>query len=90
MEKFSYMFSNSKVTDLNPLTNWNVSNGKNFSHLFYECKSLTNIDALDKLDMSNGNDFTDMFYKCYNITNKELLKKIEIKYKVEHKECPII
>ena len=42
------MFSDCKsLSNIKGLENWNVSNGNNFSYMFYYCKSLSDIKGLE-------------------------------------------
>lgn len=46
------------------ISKWNVSNGKNFSDMFFGCKKF-NCD-ISNWDVSNGTNFDSMFYACEN------------------------
>ena len=43
----------SKLSDIKGLENWNVSNGNNFSYIFYECSLLSDIKALQNWNLSD-------------------------------------
>ena len=45
------------LSDIKGLQNWDVSNGKDFSYMFNEYKSLLDIKPLENWDVSNGNNF---------------------------------
>ena len=68
---FSSIFDKDKNTGNEnfDVSKWNVSNGKNFTHMFYECSEF-NCD-LSEWDVSNGECFSYMFFKC-NIFNRNL------------------
>ena len=67
---FEYMFYNcSSLTDINGLSNWNVSNGINFNYMFYNCDSLTDINGLSNWNVSNGINFEYMFYNFHSLTD---------------------
>ena len=57
---------------------WNVSNGKDFSSMFFKCSSLSDIKALQKWDVSNGNNFRDMFLGCSSSLDVAILKDWKI------------
>ncbi len=42
------------LSDIKPLGNWNVSNGKNFQTMFKECSSLLDIDPLNNWNISKS------------------------------------
>ena len=72
---FSHVFNYfSKLSDITPLSNWNVSKGINFSYMFYECSSLSNIEPLENWDVSNGTNFEQMFTGCERLKNLQPLK----------------
>ncbi len=41
------------LSDLQPIENWNVSNGEVFNHMFNNCKSLKNRNVLKKWKFKN-------------------------------------
>ena len=51
----------SKLSDLKPLENWNVSKCTNFSYMFYNCTKFLDIKPIEKWDISNGFKFSCMF-----------------------------
>ena len=62
------MFWNYKLfSDIKPLKNWDVSNGKIFAGMFKECYSLSNIYPLKNWNVSNGIDFSEMFRGCIEL-----------------------
>ena len=77
------------IIRLKALGEWNVSNGNNFSYMFYECTSLSDIKALEKWNVSNGNNFSYMFGGCkllsdidntikkWNVSKSSLLNNIK-------------
>ena len=44
----------SSLSDIKGLEKWNVSNGNNFSCMFYGCSSLSDIKALEKWNVSKS------------------------------------
>ena len=58
--------------NINSLSNWNVSKGKNFSGMFNECSSLHDIDGLKNWNISNGNNFMYMFSGCTNLNRNKI------------------
>jgi hypothetical protein len=55
------MFQGLKISTINPLKNWNVSNGKQFNYMFSNCQQLVDIKALKNWNISNGTDFGGLF-----------------------------
>ena len=53
----------------------NVSNGTNFSEMFYFCSSLKDIKPLENWNVSKGTNFSDMFYNCSSLSDIKPLKK---------------
>ena len=53
----------SKLSYLNPLEKWNVSQGNNFSFMFYDCH-ISNIIPLENWKVSSGSNFSLMFRGC--------------------------
>ena len=60
---------------INKLENWDVSNGKYFSHMFNECSQLSSIKGLEKWDVSCGEDFSDMFGGCVSLSSIKEIQK---------------
>ena len=60
---------------LNPIKNWNVSNGNNFRSMFCGCSSLSDIKPLQNWNVSNGNNFGSMFSGCSSLTDIKGLEK---------------
>ena len=70
------MFRNhSFLSDISPQEKWNVSNGNNFSLMFYKCSSLSNIKPIEKWDISKGDSFFSIFYNCSSSLDKRSLEK---------------
>ena len=59
----------SSLSDLKPIQNWNVSNGNNFSYMFYECSSLSDLKPIQNWNVSNGNNFSYMFSGCSSLSD---------------------
>ena len=50
------MFSEcSSLSDLKPIQNWNVSNGNNFSHIFFKCSSLSDLKPIQNWNVPKYN-----------------------------------
>ena len=61
--------------DIEELKYLDVSNGNNFSEMFYNCNQLQNIDGLSNWNVSNGNNFSCMFSNCNQLQNIDIFKK---------------
>ena len=63
MEKIFHVCSDgcSSLSEIKPLQNWNVSNGNDFSGMFYRCSSSLDIKPLQNWNVSNKKYFKDMF-----------------------------
>ena len=72
MSKLFLHISNTRYTNFD-VSEWNVSNVTNMSHIFYDCKKL-NCD-LSNWDVSNVKDMTVMFYNCNSLKNKPIWYK---------------
>ena len=46
-------------------SNWNVSNGKYFNSMFFECKKFKG-NGLENWDVGKVKDMSSMFYNCTN------------------------
>ena len=62
------------LQDISALERWNVSNGTDFSWMFYSCRSLQDISALEDWNVSNGTDFSYMFSFCTALQDISALK----------------
>lgn len=73
---FRVMFGETDLTSdsLKALENWNVSNVKDMSSLFYSCKHLTNVDALSKWNVGKVTSMAGMFDSCSNLQNADGMK----------------
>ena len=60
---FSYLFYQLNPSKID-ISDWDVSNGKYFRCMFYNCIHLDLVSGVDKWDVSNGVDFTKMFSNC--------------------------
>ena len=63
------------LSGIKPLENWNVSNGTNFSSMFWGCSLLTDIKPLEKWNVSNGTNFGLMFTACSNLSDIKPLEE---------------
>ena len=71
-------FECGSLSNLNPLQNWNVSNGVNFSCMFFGCQLLINIYDLENWNVSKGTNFDGMFGNCYDLSDVKPLQKWNI------------
>ena len=55
----------SSLNDINPLENWNVSNGTNFESMFDKCSALNDIKPLENWNVSNGTNFESIVLEIY-------------------------
>ena len=61
---FSYLFVGLDPKEID-ISEWDVSNGKYFRHMFYNCTDLK--CDVSNWDVHNGIDFEGMFYNCKQI-----------------------
>ncbi len=73
---FRVMFGETDLTSdsLKALEDWDVSNVKDMSSLFYNCTYLTNVDALSKWNVGNVTKMPGMFDSCSNLKNADGMK----------------
>ena len=57
------------LTKLINFKNLDVSNGKDFSFMFYNCNLLQDLNELQNWNVSNGTNFSYMFYYCQSLQN---------------------
>ena len=62
-----YMFNSAKIQSLINLINWNVSQVKNMSFIFLNCRQLESISGLETWDTSNVEDMTGVFNININV-----------------------
>jgi len=65
---FQYMFYDCIRFVGKGLDNWNVSNGRNFSMMFYGCRTLA--FQPDNWNVAKAEDMQDMFRRCTSLDNK--------------------
>ena len=64
------MFKNCiSLTNVNGLSNWDVSNVTNMNDMFSGCQALTNVGALSGWETGNVTDMHYMFYDCGSLTD---------------------
>ena len=64
------MFKNCiSLTNVNGLSNWDVSNVTNMNDMFSGCQALTNVGALSGWETGNVTDMYYMFDNCYSLTD---------------------
>lgn len=57
----------SSLTDLTPLTSWDMSNVKYMNNMFSGCSKFTDLTALANWNVSNVTDMRGMFNGCFNL-----------------------
>ena len=62
-------FYNKSLTDLSPISNWNVSSVTNMYGMFSDCTSLTAVPPISGWDVSNVTNMTNTFYNCTSLTD---------------------
>lgn len=74
---FRVMFGETDLTSnsLEALKDWDVSNVKDMSSLFSNCKRLTNVDALKNWNVGNVTNVSGMFDSCSNLEDADGMKK---------------
>ena len=68
VDDFSYMFANSNANTIK--LNFNTSQLKNMSHMFYNCAKLTSLDI--SLNTSLVEDMSSMFAYCFSLDKLNL------------------
>ena len=72
MTDLSGMFSNCiNVVEFSNSSNWDTSNIKNMSNMFYNCNNLTTLDV-SNFDTSKVTDMGWMFYSCKSLTTLDV------------------
>ena len=56
------------LTDLSPISNWNISGVTNMSGMFAGCLSLTDISPISNWDVSGVTNMSGMFSNCDSLT----------------------
>ena len=69
-----YMFNSAKIQSLINLINWNVSQVKNMSFIFLNCRQLESISGLETWDTSNVEDMTGVFNININVRDFSPIK----------------
>jgi len=64
VSKFSQMFLNTPLSNLDALANWDVSSGTDFDYMFQNCINLVDVEGLKNWNVSNGSNFNSMFSTC--------------------------
>jgi surface protein len=67
------------------ISNWNIFNVKNMSHMFHNCWSLKNIPGIEKWDLSNASNMSFMFHNCpidFNEIKKWNISKLQNSYQM--------
>ena len=59
----------SSLTDLSPISNWDVSGVTDMCGMFSDCDSLTAAPPISGWDVSNVTNMCDMFYNCDSLTD---------------------
>ena len=58
----------SRISDLSPLKDWDVSNVRQMDCMFSDCTNLGDLSCLDNWDVSNVEDMENIFENCDSIT----------------------
>ena len=70
---FSYMFENTRISNIKALENWETSKSQTFHSMFSGCRLLSNIEPVKNWNVSRCTDFSKMFEYC----NMSKLKPLE-------------
>ncbi len=62
-------FSNTKITNLDALSNWDVSLVENMNSTFSSCKNLTDISGISTWQTRNLNSISHLFYSDSSLAN---------------------
>ena len=62
------MFKGTKITDLTPISNWNVSNVENMEYLFSDTK-ITNVSALSNWNVEKVEKMSYLFNNCKDLSD---------------------
>ena len=79
------MFTGTKISNLEPLSNWDVSHGDDFVDMFSQCKEVTNLSPITKWNLTNS----EMFIKMFESDSCEELKQLEVKDEEKEEELKI-
>ena len=69
IEDLSCAFYNCAAIRVLTLTNWNVSNCKNFGHMFRGCTNLTTVGNLQNWNLQNAKTAYSMFERCSSLNS---------------------
>ena len=81
IKKLEGVFMSNKITNLDFLSNWDISECEDISGMFFSCKSLTNIDGIKNWNVSSlRNNYNlpaldginNLFMYCNALTNVDL------------------
>ena len=61
-------FYNKSLTDLSPISNWNVSGVTSMERMFYNCDSLTDLSPISNWNVSSVTNMYGMFSDCTSLT----------------------
>lgn len=62
------------VSDLVPMSNWDVSNVKNMNAMFWNCNKLSDASAINNWNITNVTNFGSMFYQSPSYPNFNKVK----------------
>ena len=66
------------LTSLPDISNWDISNVKDISKIFDECKSLISLPDISKWNTSNIVNMSYMFHNCWSLKNIPGIEKWDI------------
>ena len=66
-KNFSRLFEKCSFSEIDFLSNWNMSNSTDLSFMFSKCKNLNNIKGIKNWNVENIINFGRMFYGCRNL-----------------------
>ena len=73
-KNFSHLFGDCGFSEIDFLSNWNMSNSTDLSFMFSYCQNLNNIKAIKNWNVENVINFTGMFWKCQNLKDVNALQ----------------
>lgn len=72
VKDMSWMFSQCSFLKKIDLSNWDVKKCKNFSHMFYDCKSLLDVSFVKKWTVNDVDSINSMFSGCRKIKSADI------------------
>ena len=72
------LFYGSDITDLTPISNWDVSNVTNFSHICHHCHNLVTLTGLENWNTSSATSMREAFDTCEALTDISALASWDV------------